>query len=359
MKKIFIIQYSLFFLFCLSGCEDMFYREVDFSVDGEQEMLVVNSHCQVGGTFLTSINHSVLANKAISSNGGNTGVTDAEVLVRSNSGEWQRLYNRPESSTYYITDTVYPPSSRIAFQPLDTVEMQVTHPNYPAAYVRQILPGTVNARIMKVLPVQEGWVAIIIEFDPYHGNTDDIIGIGLESGTALMANKVDTTDRRAQALELEYIYTTSTDFAQAQNIQSEGYYAGSANEFLFLPASLLQDTLRTIIFADGRTWNNHTDYYSQQKRENFIPIGVMDLALEVRAYTHDSYLYELFRRNVTGVTLPPPSGVPTNDENIVQEILDEIAAFLGGQEMIPPFTNVEGGFGTFRAYSSTIVRPAE
>lgn len=352
MKK--VISYYLFLLLLLTGCEEMFYREVDFSVEGEQEMLVVNTQCQVGEAFVTNIFHSVLANKAISIDSKATGVTDAEVLVRTNGGEWQRLYNRPESSAYYMTDTVSSPSSLIAFQPLDTVEMQIIHPNYPAASVRQILPGTVNARILGALRVQEGWIGMIIEFDPYHGNPDDIIGIGLESGTALMGNKVDTTDKRAQPLELEYIYTTSTNFALVQNIQSEGYYAGSKDEFLFLPASLLQDTLRTVIFADGRFRGN-----SRLRRENYIPVGVMNLSLEVRSYTHDSYLYESFRRNIKGPYIPAPTGVPTSDENIVQEILDEIASFLGGQELVPPFTNVEGGLGCFHAYSSAIVRPAE
>ncbi|MBO7457480.1 MAG: DUF4249 family protein [Paludibacteraceae bacterium] len=353
MKKT-AISYYLFLLLLLTGCEEMFYREVDFSVEGEHEMLVVNTQCQVGGTFVANINHSVLANKAVSMDGKNTGVTDAEVLVRANGGEWHRLYNRAESSAYYMPDSVSFSSRPIAFQPLDTVEMQITHPDYPAASVRQILPGTVNARILGVLSVQEGWIAMIIEFDPYHGNPDDIIGIGLESGTALMANKVDTTDRRAQPLELEYIYTTSTNFALLQNIQSEGYYAGSKDEFLFLPASLLQDTLRTVIFADGRFKGN-----SRLRRENYFPVGVMNLSLEMRAYTHDSYLYESFRRNIRGSYIPAPTGVPTSDENIVQEILDEIASFLGGQELIPPFTNIEGGLGCFHAYSSAIVRSAE
>lgn len=353
MKKT-AISYYLFLLLLLTGCEEMFYREVDFSVEGEHEMLVVNTQCQVGGTFVANINHSVLANKAVSMDGKNTGVTDAEVLVRANGGEWHRLYNRAESSAYYMPDSVSFSSRPIAFQPLDTVEMQITHPDYPAASVRQILPGTVNARILGGVPVQEGWIAMIIEFDPYHGNPDDIIGIGLESGTALMANKVDTTDRRAQPLELEYIYTTSTNFALLQNIQSEGYYAGSKDEFLFLPASLLQDTLRTVIFADGRFKGN-----SRLRRENYFPVGVMNLSLEMRAYTHDSYLYESFRRNIRGSYIPAPTGVPTSDENIVQEILDEIASFLGGQELIPPFTNIEGGLGCFHAYSSAIVRSAE
>lgn len=353
MKKI-VIPYYLFLLLLLTGCEEMFYREVDFSVEGEHEMLVVNTQCQVDDTFVANINHSVLANKAVSMDGKNTGVTDAEVLVRANGGEWHRLYNRPESSAYYMPDSVSFSSRPIAFQPLDTVEMQITHPDYPTASVRQVLPGTVNGRILRVLPVQEGWIAMIIEFDPYHGNPDDIIGIGLESGTALMANKVDTTDRRAQPLELEYIYTTSTNFALLQNIQSEGYYAGSKDEFLFLPASLLQDTLRTVIFADGRFKGN-----SRLRRENYFPVGVMNLSLEMRAYTHDSYLYESFRRNIRGSYIPAPTGVPTSDENIVQEILDEIASFLGGQELIPPFTNIEGGLGCFHAYSSAIVRSAE
>jgi hypothetical protein len=200
--------------------------------------------------------------------------------------------------------------------------------------------------------MQEGWIALDIELDPYHGNPDDMIGIGILIGSALMANKSDTADKQTEILNLEYLYSTSADFAQAQNLQSEGYYAGSHEEFLFLPASALQDTLRLSLFADGWQLNNKREYIN---RNNYYPVGVQDLTLEVRAYTHDSYLYEVFRRNSTGVQLPPPSGVPTQDGNIIQEILEEIASALGGQEMIPPFTNVEGGLGCFRAYSYSYI----
>lgn len=356
MKRLTVIHYYLCLLLLLSSCEEMFYRTVDFSLEGEKEVLVLHGAYEVGSPLAVSLAHSVLANKAVSGNGNGTGVTDAEVLVRANSGEWHRLYNTNESEIYNMADSLASaPAPTIAFHPYDTLEMQIVHPDYPAATIRQVLPAMVNARILNSFPMQEGWIAVMIEIDPYHGNPDDLIGIGLESGTAMMVNKQDNSDTRT--LDLEYIYTTATDFAHAQNLQSEGYYAGSKNEFLFLPASVLQDTLRLALFADGQRWNDN--YYNQQKRENYTPAGVTDLSLEMRAYTCDSYLYEVFRRNVKEVHLPAPYGVPTANGNIVQEILDEIASALGGQEMIPPFTNVEGGLGCFRAYSSTIVRAAE
>ena len=354
MKKIFIIPsrgtiFTLFILLCLSGCEEMFYREVDFTVEGENEKIVVSSEYHTGEAFSTRIYHSTLANQALSKDESGTGVGDADVRVRANSGAWQRMYSLSDKPFYYMKDSA---DSPVYFRPLDTVEMYVSHPRYPAVSVRQVLPGKTAGRVVRCYPMQEGWIALDIELDPYHGNPDDMIGIGILIGSALMANKSDTADKRTEILNLEYLYSTSADFAQAQNLQSEGYYAGSHEEFLFLPASALQDTLRLSLFADGWQLNNQTHYVN---RNNYYPVGVRDLTLEVRAYTHDSYLYEVFRRNTTGVMLPPPSGVPTQDGNIVQEILDEIASALGGQEMIPPFTNVEGGFGCFRAYSSTLI----
>lgn len=336
-------------LVSLSGCRDMFYREVDFTVEGENEMLVVSSEYHTGEYFSANIYHSSLATKAISSDGTTSGVRDAEVRVRANSGAWRRLYSHPDKPYYYMKDSAdYP----VYFHPQDTVEMYVTHPRYPTATVRQILPGKVDGRLLGCYPMQEGWIALDIELAPYHGNPDDMIGIGILNGTALMANKVDTTDKQTRSFNLEYLYSTSADFAQAQNIQSEGYYAGSGEEFLFLPASALEDTLRVALFADG--WGG-SNYIGHVNRENYYPVSVSNLTLELRAYSHDSYLYEMFRRNTTGVTLPPPSGIPTRDENIVQEILETLASVLGGQEMIPPFTNVEGGLGCFRTYSYTYI----
>lgn len=333
----------------LSGCEEMFYREVDFSLEGEKEKLVVNNAYKVGMPFEVELSHTALANRAVSPNGDTTGVTGAEVSVRSNNGEWHRLHCPSEKSNrYYIADSVsYLVVNKLYFQPLDTIEMHITHPRYPSVSTRQILPGTVSGRIPAY--AINGWVVMLLEIDPYHGNADDMIGIGIYTGSAYMANIADTTDRMALLMGLDYIYATNSAFAQAQNIQSEGYYAGSSSEFLFLPASALQDTLRIALVADGRSID------SRHKRSNYTPIALADLTLELRAYTHDSYLYESFRRNITGVRLPPPSGVPTNNGNIVQEVMDEIASALGGQEMIPPFTNIEGGLGCFRAYSSTLI----
>ena len=333
----------------LSGCRDMFYREVDFTVEGENEKIVVSSEYPIGESFSTRIYHSTLANQALSKGESGTGVGDADVRVRANSGAWQRMYSLSDKPFYYMKDSADQP---VYFRPLDTVEMYVSHPRYPAVSVRQVLPGKTEGRVVRCYPMQEGWIALDIELDPYHGNPDDMIGIGILIGSALMANKSDTADKQTEILNLEYLYSTSADFAQAQNLQSEGYYAGSHEEFLFLPASALQDTLRLSLFADGWQLNNKREYIN---RNNYYPVGIQDLTLEVRAYTHDSYLYEVFRRNTTGVMLPPPSGVPTQDGNIVQEILEEIASALGGQEMIPPFTNVEGGLGCFRAYSYSYI----
>lgn len=346
MKKT-VIAYYLFLLLCFTGCREMFYREVDFTVEGENEMLVVSSENHNGESFSTCIYHSSLATKALPEDGSRTGIGDADVRVRANGGAWKRMYSSSYKPYDYIMDSAdYP----VYFHPLDTVEMYVSHPRYPSVSVRQILPGKVNGKVIGCYPMQEGWIALDLELSPYHGNPDDMIGIGILHGIALLANKSDTANKRTESLLLEYLYSTSADFAQAQNIQSEGYYAGSYNEFLFLPASALQDTLHLTLFADGRRVNNQTI-----NRDNYYTVGIRNLSLEVRAYTHDSYMYEVFRRNTTGVMLPPPTGVPTRDENFVQEILDEIASALGGQEMIPPFTNVEGGLGCFRAYSYSYI----
>lgn len=352
MKRYFHIVLLLAASVSLSGCRDMFYREVDFTVEGEQKRMVLNSLCSVGAEsswFVLVIYRSMLATESRSEQ-GQAGVTDAHVSARINSGEWHTICNYENNPTYHLLDSVTSHNSGLPLEPLDTIEITVTHASYPTAHVRQVLPGTVSGRILYTDIMKEGWASVVLEIDPYQGNADDVIGIRLHGGSIMLANKnTSATPMDVQYLDLCYLYATNAVFSELENIRIGGYYGSTGTHCLFLPASALQEKVQITLFADGK-WND-----KGSKREEYFPVGISDLSLEVSAYTHDSYLYEQFTRQIQGVSIAPPYGTPVNNGDMMQQMLEGIAAMLGGQEMIPPFTNVEGGFGCVRFYTPTIV----
>ena len=329
----------------LSGCEEMFYREVDFTVEGEQEKLVVNSKCEINKySFFLTVTHSKIATDS-RIRPDSLFVNDARVSVRVNSNKWQNLYNTTGRVGYAFPDSA-DTRKGLVLSPLDTVDIHVTHAVYPPAHVRQVVPGQVNARIVQTTPMQEGWMGIVLEIDPYHGNTDDVIGITIQGGQMLMRHKTsnDTTH-----LDLGFLYSTDPIFSYLDNIRIESYYGGTGSLHLFLPSSAVQKPLRVSLIADG-LWRNQ-----RESRDHYAPVGVSDLKLEVSAHTADSYRYTQYWLNTQVVRINPPYGIPVNNSDFMQEILEEIAGALGGQEPVPAISNVEGGFGCVRLYTTTMV----
>ena len=71
--------------------------------------------------------------------------------------------------------------------------------------------------------------------------------------------------------------------------------------------------------------------------------------------TYDYYLYEQFYRVYRDLWLEEPSGIPSQDGNIMEEILKSITETLGQQEKVAVYTNVEGGLGFLTGYSKVSV----
>lgn len=73
------------------------------------------------------------------------------------------------------------------------------------------------------------------------------------------------------------------------------------------------------------------------------------------AYTQAVYRFDQSQRDAYEAKyLPAPSGLPTQDENVMQEIMDEIQAMLGEQEPRLVYSNVDGGLGIVAGCSSSV-----
>ena len=337
MKKIFI-PYYLFLLFFLTGCEEMFYREVDFKIEGEEEMLVLETENIVGHSPNILVNHTFLFGTGRDESNG--AVLDADVSLRINNGEWMPLYRYGFSPAYRIlADSTKAPK----IQALDTVEIAVSHPKYASVTARQIMPNTIKAEMTECEIMNNGWVSATLRLDAYTGNPDDMIAIRLDSGVVQMTNK-----RTGKIFNNKFkaIYSTDPVFAEAQNLQAAGYYGGNQGQELFFPASALREPIEIHLIADCARGID---------KENYRDVRIRDLNLTVRACTYDYYLYEQFHRAYKETWLPEPSGIPSQEGNIMEEILETVSETLGQQEKVAVYTNVEGGLGYWTGYSEVSV----
>ena len=340
MRRIYSYIVCLSVLLGFGACEEMFYREMDFRVEGVQEQIVVLAANTNTRPYWLSVYHTIL----FGADSTKTSLEDADVLIRLNGGEWQQLFCQGYTALY---DRRKDGSSMPLPQPLDTVELHVSRDGYTSVSARQVMPALVSARIVRMELLENMWVDITLEFDPYQGNSNDMIGILLSGGM------LDVQDKRTQALSsrpIQYIYSTDGLFAQAKNLEASGYYGGNMSHPLFFPASALEQNRQIHLIADHHWARNEKDRYTLTRP----PI---DLRLDVRAYNYDGYLYEQFRRDYTQASILPPSGLPGINANIMQEVLQTLSQFLGQQEPIPPFTNIEGGLGAFFGYMEQSVTP--
>lgn len=336
MSKSFI-PYYLFLLLCLTGCKEMFYREVDFSIEGEQKMLVLETENIVGRSPNILLHHTFLFGEGTNTR---SAVLDAEVSMRINGGEWMALYRYGVSPAYnMLADSTRAPE----IQALDTVEIRISHPEYAPITARQIMPNTIQAEMTGCEMMTNGWVSVTLRLEAYSGNADDMIAIQLDSGT------VQITDQRyGQILNraFEAIYSTDPVFGEALNMQAAGYYGAYRKKELFLPASALKQPIEVHLIADCMRGIN---------KELYRDCTIRDLVLSVRACTYDYYLLEQFARAYKNQTLLEPSGVPSQEGNIMEEILQAVSETLGQQERVAVYTNVEGGLGYLTGYSEVSV----
>ena len=337
MKKT-IIAYYLFLLLCFTGCKEMFYREVDFEIEGEEEMLVLETENIVGRSPNILVNHTSLFGTGREERTG--AVLDADVSMRINGGKWMRLYRYGVSPAYSILEDG---TKAPAIQALDTVEIHVSHTKYAPITARQVMPNTVKAEITECELMSNGWVSVKLQLAAYHGNPDDIIAIRLDSGVVQMTNK-----RSGEIINnvFEALYSTEPVFSEALNLQAAGYYGGRKGYDLFFPASALSQPMEIYLIADCMRGFN---------QESYSDIHIQNLTLSVRACTYDYYLYEQFYRVYRDLWLEEPSGIPSQDGNIMEEILKSITETLGQQEKVAVYTNVEGGLGYLNGYSEVSV----
>lgn len=325
-------------LVSLSGCEEMFYREVDFTIEGEEEMLVLETENIVGWSPNILVRRTFLFGTGYDA--GSDAVLDAEVSLRLNGGEWMQLHRYGVSPAYsMLPDSTKAPK----IQALDTVEIAVSHPKYAPITARQIMPNTIKAEMTEYELMNNGWVSVTLRLDAYRGNPDDMIAIRLDSGRVQMTYR--RTGKRIDNV-FDAIYSTEPVFAEALNLQAAGYYGGHTGYDLFFPASALSEPMDIHLIADCMRGVN---------QELYRNLTVRNLTFSVRACTYDYYLYEQFHRAYKNLWLEEPSGVPSQEGNIMEEILKTVSETLGQQEKIAVYTNVEGGLGYLTGYSKVSV----
>lgn len=307
----------------ITGCKEMFIHELDFQRETDPEMLVLLGKEMVYYSPTITVTHSYFFDRKDKSYTDNY-ISDAAVTMRLNGKDYSM--NHTSSGKYQCQELFW-------LQPLDTVEFTVTHPDYETATARQVLPGIVNSSLASYEFQSNYWVVFDLDFAPYHGNADDVIGIKAYA-------QVEATQKwtqRVDTLDLEYTYSNDIVFAEAQNLSAEGYY-GAKTELLYFPASALQQSKRIRCFAD-RNWKLET-------KNLYENVRLIYLQVDVHACSHDAYLYNkslyIYRYNFS---LPAPSGLPQNDGTIMDQIMDAMEEMLGEQEPRQVYTNVDGGLG--------------
>ena len=325
MKRIFyIILLSVSF----ASCSDMFMREIDYNGLDEPEMLVLRANLHVGGEARISTACSHFIGNGQASEDSLKHI-DVDASIRINGGPW--LTMEKDSSSMYILPGVI-------LQPLDTVEIVASHPSFPKATAREILPGQMTARVVSCEVQSNNWVDVTLEFDAYHGNQDDMIGIAMIDGKLL-----SHTSYGDMEVNLEAIYSADAVFAEALNPEAAGYYGSYA--YLFFPASALQQKRRIHLFVDR--------YWSEFERNICSGVELSSLELYTIAVTQSLYKLDRTMRNYNkDFEVSAPSGFPESEPTLSEEIIEILGDLLGEQEPIHVYTNIDGGLGHVGGFSS-------
>ncbi len=318
----------------LTGCEEMFVREIDFTAEAEPEMLVLSSNNVVGLRPAVVLYHTFFFGHSRGKSHGE--VTDAEVSMRLNHGEWIRLHTKGQSSMYnWVTDSTLGPR----LNALDTVEYVISHPLYATITAQQVMPARAEAKVVKWELMPNYWLDITLEFEPYHGNADDVIGIQ-HGGGSLKA----TSGKQTRSLAIKNIYSNDVAFAEAQNLESQGYYGAPMNYYMFFPSSILTKKKQIHIIADCGL--------SSKEMSQYESILFESITLGIGSCTYDTYLYEQFVRQYKRMQLSAPSGFAEAGDNIMGDVLENLSQILGDQEPVLVYTNIQGGLGHLSGYCS-------
>lgn len=332
MKRLLLHTIFLLFLVAmLAGCEDLFIREINFEAETEPQMMVIEGLENIGFTPNIRVRHSYFFGTAPESSRETGILKDAEVKIRINSSEWMQLITNGYDYSYnLLSDSTRPPY----LHSFDTIELMVSYPDYQTVTARQIMPSYISASVVSWEILPNYWMDIMLELKPYQGNPDDMIGICLEGGEM----DVYVGKRKVNPLNFRAIYSNDAVFAEAANPIAGGYYGATTNQFLFLPASALQQTRQIHLIADCY-FGGDKGRYTQAK--------LKEASLNVSAYTYDTYLHTQSLQLYKGEfeRLEPPSGLDSSEENFMDEILDDIKETLGQQEPVQVYSNINNGLG--------------
>ncbi|MBO5618606.1 MAG: DUF4249 family protein [Paludibacteraceae bacterium] len=328
MKRYYYIVWIVLCCFC--SCQDMFYREVTFQNSNEPQQLVLYAALRQGFSPYVLVRHTFPADTTSKDEGL---VDNAWVHTRVNGVDlpakqsWEmRSYN-----------TSYDP-----LHPFDSVEISVVHPDYPTAYVKTVIPAPVTVRDTSWVLQDNYWTAISVDLDAYTGNPDDMIGF--ECAGTLIAKRKRSPLR--DTLHISMLYSADPVFALADNFEQSGYYGGNVKSILYIPASALQQPRRVELIADTRWERQKSDYEEVQ---------VSSMKLAVFSCNRDYFLFDRSCRKYAGYKyMDAPSGVP-GKQRTMTDIMDNISYYLGNQEMVQVYSNVEGGLGTVAAISVQLV----
>lgn len=318
----------------LVSCEDMFVKKVDFQGETDPEMLVLSGTQQVGQKPRVEISHSFFFNNE--NKNQYDWITDAEVSARINGKSY--------GLTYY-SNGIYLNASAPELQALDTVEFIATHPNYAPVSVKEVMPAQIRCELLSYELQPNNWLTFDLDFLPYQGNADDMIGIRA-------SGKLKGTDShgREYTFEMNMLYSNDLVFAQAANPETEGYYAAHKDYYLYFPASNIATGKKVSLFIDNHDVGNY--YWKTQN----LKLEIAALTIQVTACTNSAYQFDLSTRSkYYSKYIYPPSGLPEQQENFMEEIMDAIQETLGDQEPTHVFTNVSGGLGHISGSSSQLL----
>ena len=332
-RQLYGLIWVLTILTVLTGCEDIFYREVDFEGETEPEMLVVNGEWFLNQQPTALVSHSYFVNRTDKRE--DDWIRDAQVCMRVNGQPYDMSWQ---------DNCTYANYSLPQLRAEDTVEITVSHPDYQAVSAKLVMPGQVRCTVSKTELLPSRQIAFQLDLDAYEGNEDDVIGIWADGMIEGSWTSTYGSQRRTNTgnIQLHTLYSNDIVFAAAENASTQGYF-GATSGYLYFPASELKEPRRIQLFVD--TYELQRQYESVEAKQ---------LNVRVTACTYSAYRFEVSTRSsYYADALPPPSHLPYQ-ENIMEQIMVAIQSMLGDQEPKQVYSNVENGLGHVEACSMDI-----
>lgn len=322
MQKTIPYYFLLISLLVMTGCQDMFYREVDFEGETEPEMIVLTGNFHVNEVPEVTVSHSFFFSRK--NKRSDDWLKDAEVSLSVN-GETYPLQYR-DSGIY--ANAGIPP-----LRPLDTVEVVAIHPDYATATAQQIMPNEIRSTVSNLEIHPSGLMSFRVNIDAYHGNADDVIGIRARGLVKSTWTNPDYGETYVLSIRLNTVFSNDILFAEADNTTTDGYYGAIYDNYLYFPASELKEPRQVQILLDSYQlrWDEHDTIEPEQ------------LEVEVSACSFSAYRFA--RSTHPNTYIPTPSFLPEKEENFMEVIMEVLQEALGDQEPVQVYTNVDGGLG--------------